>query len=202
MRGGKAKAVTVESLKSAHFNDATRIIDTAAPYTTAKLFLDQFVAPDKTRTIHHHRGAFYRWKENAYPEIVDTELRSELYDFLDRSFVIKNGKTVRVKPNQAMVTNVLDGLRGASHLSGSISAPAWLRGMFQPRKSSHVQMASCICQHSTCFPERQHFLRITRSTSPLTKMRHGRDNGLNSCISFGLMTPNPSTHCKSYSDIA
>ena len=73
-----------------------------------------------------HRGAFYRWKENAYPEIVDTELRSELYDFLDRSFVIKNGKTVRVKPNQAMVTNVLDGLRGASHLSGSISAPAWL----------------------------------------------------------------------------
>jgi hypothetical protein len=118
--------VTVESLKSAHFNDAARIIDTAAPYTTAKLFLDQFVAPDKTRTIHHHRGAFYRWKENAYPEIADTELRSELYDFLDRSFVIKNGKTVRVKPNQAMVTNVLDGLRGASHLSGSISAPAWL----------------------------------------------------------------------------
>ena len=122
-----AEAMAVESLKSAHVNDAVRIIDTAAPYTTAKLFLDQFVAPDKTRTIHHHRGAFYRWKENAYPEIVDTELRSELYDFLDRSFVIKNGKTVRVKPNQAMVTNVLDGLRGASHLSGSISAPAWLR---------------------------------------------------------------------------
>src|SRR5580704_3698828 len=119
--------MTVESLKSAHFNDAVRIIDTAAPYTTAKLFLDQFVAPDKTGTIHHHRGAFHRWKENAYPEIVDTELRSELYDFLDRSFVIKNGKTVRVKPNQAMVANVLDGLRGASHLSGSISAPAWLR---------------------------------------------------------------------------
>ena len=125
------------------------------------------------------------------------------YDFLDRSFVIKNGKTVRVKPNQAMVTNVLDGLRGASHLSGSISAPAWLsHGDVVARKSSHVQMASCICQHSTCFPERPHFLHITRSTSPLTQMRPSRDNGLISCISFGLMTPNPSTHCKSYSDIA
>jgi putative DNA primase/helicase len=54
-------------------------------------------------------------------------MRSQLYAFLDQCFTrdLKGGLQ-SVKPNAAMVTNVLDGLRAASHLDASIAAPAWL----------------------------------------------------------------------------
>ena len=103
------------------------VIDTGAPYATAKLFLNRVLTADEKRTLNHHRGAFYRWNGAAYPETVEAELRSHLYAFLDQCFTrdLKGGLQP-VKPNAAMVTNVLDGLRAASHLDRSIAAPAWL----------------------------------------------------------------------------
>jgi hypothetical protein len=103
------------------------IIDTGAPYATAKRFLDRVFTADEKRILHHHRGAFYRWNGTAYPEIVETELRSQLYTFLDQCFTRgPKGELRPVHPNAAMVANVLDGLRAASHLDGLIAAPAWL----------------------------------------------------------------------------
>lgn len=103
-----------------------RIIDPKAPYTTATMFLDGFVTCG-TRTLRHHRGSFYQWNGSAYPEVRETELRSQLYPFLDQSSAVgRNGSLRPVKPNQAMVTNVLDGLRAASHLDDKVAAPAWL----------------------------------------------------------------------------
>jgi len=108
------------------------VIDTKAPYSVAKLFLDKFVTRVDARTLHHHRGAFYKWNGRAYLEKADGELRSEIYPFLDQSFAEdKKGALQPVKPNASMVTNVLDGLRAASHLDGSIAAPAWLRQVSQ-----------------------------------------------------------------------
>jgi putative DNA primase/helicase len=115
-------------------NDAKaqkRILDTKAPYDTAKFFLNNFVTLGDSRTLHHHRGSFYRWNGRAYLEKADGELRSEIYPFLDLSFVKdQKGNLQPIKPNASMVTNVLDGLRAASHLDGSIAAPAWLRPVF------------------------------------------------------------------------
>jgi len=103
------------------------VIDAAAPYTTAKLFLNRVFTEDEKRTLHHHRGAFYRWNGSAYPDVVEAELRSRLYAFLDQCFTRgPEGDLRPVKPGAAMVTNVLDALRAASHLEGSIAAPAWL----------------------------------------------------------------------------
>ena len=103
------------------------VIDTGAPYASAKLFLDRVFAANEKRMLHHHRGGFYRWTGIAYPEITEAELRSQLYAFLDQCFTrdLKGGLRP-VKPNAGMVTNILDGLRAASHLDGSIVAPAWL----------------------------------------------------------------------------
>ena len=107
--------------------DSAIVVDTGAPYKTAKLFLDRVFTADEKRTLHHHHGAFYRWNGSAHPEIVETELRSQLYAFLDQCFTRDlHGGLWPVKPNAAIVTNVLDGLRAASHLAGSIGAPAWL----------------------------------------------------------------------------
>jgi putative DNA primase/helicase len=104
-----------------------RVIDTKAPFATAKLFLEIYESGG-TRTLHHHRGAFYAWNGRAYLERRDGELRSEIYPFLDQSFSADSkGNLSSIKPNASMVTNVLDGLRAASHLDASIAAPAWLR---------------------------------------------------------------------------
>jgi putative DNA primase/helicase len=104
-----------------------RVIDTKAPFATAKLFLENY-ASGGARTLNHHRGAFYAWNGRAYLERADGELRSEIYPFLDKSFSADSkGNLSPVKPNTSIVTNVLDALRAASHLDGSIAAPAWLR---------------------------------------------------------------------------
>ena len=107
--------------------DGARVIDTRAPFATAKLFLEIYESGN-ARILHHHRGAFYAWNGRAYLERPDGELRSKIYPFLDQSFSASSkGNFSSVKPNATMVTNVLDGLRAASHLDASITAPAWLR---------------------------------------------------------------------------
>jgi D5-like protein len=112
---------------AAHVSDGV-VIDTKAPFSVAKLFLDKFVTQADARTLHHHRAAFYKWNGRAYLDKADGELRAEIYPFLDQSFFQDQKGNLRpVKPNASMVTNVLDGLRAASHLDGSISAPAWIR---------------------------------------------------------------------------
>jgi putative DNA primase/helicase len=109
-----------------------RVIDTKAPFATAKLFLENY-ASGGARTLNHHRGAFYAWNGRAYLERADGELRSEIYPFLDQSFSADSkGNLSSIKPNTAMVMNVLDGLRAAAHLGGKIAAPAWLRPNSNP----------------------------------------------------------------------
>lgn len=98
-------------------------IDTAAPYTTAKLFAEPDFSSSSSPTLHHHRGAFYHWTGTAYAELADAELRARLYQFLDGCTAAADKP---VKPNAAMVGNVLDGLRGAAHLAGTTEPPAWL----------------------------------------------------------------------------
>lgn len=109
-------------------SDANVIIDGRAPYATAKLFLDRNFTIEEKRTLHHHRGAFYRWNGIAYLGISEgEELRARLYEFLDQCVTIDTkGKARPVKPNAVMVSNVLDRLRAKSNLDASISAPAWL----------------------------------------------------------------------------
>jgi putative DNA primase/helicase len=103
------------------------LIEEQAPYTTAKLFLDRSFTTAKKRTLHHHRGCFYRWSGVAYPEVGEPELRSQLYAFLDECVTSgKKGELRPVKPNAAMVTNVVDALRAASHLDNANTPPAWL----------------------------------------------------------------------------
>jgi putative DNA primase/helicase len=97
-------------------------IDVRAPYDVARLFLDRDFTVEGRRTLHRHRGGFYHWNGAAYPEIDEASLRSRLYSFLDQC---KAGQRP-VKPNAAMVGNVLDALRAASYLDDSVAAPAWL----------------------------------------------------------------------------
>jgi len=106
---------------------APSIIDIAAPFATAKLFLNSCFTAAGEPTLYHHRDSFHMWSGTAYREFSETSLRARLYEFLDRCIALDaKGKPRPVKPNTAMVGNVVDGLRAAAHLLPSISAPAWL----------------------------------------------------------------------------
>ena len=98
------------------------VIDVRAPYDVARLFLARDFTVEGRRTLHRHRGGFYHWNGTAYPEIDEAYLRHRLYPFLDKCTTGQRP----AKPNAAMVSNVLDALRAASHLDNSVAAPAWL----------------------------------------------------------------------------
>ena len=102
-------------------------IDKAAPYQTAKFYIaENFTAADKP-TLYYHRGAFYRWSGTAYLETGETTQRAGLYEFLDRChWRNSEGQLKPVKPDAAMVGNVLDALRAASHLDDATAPPIWL----------------------------------------------------------------------------
>lgn len=103
------------------------IIDPSAPYKVANGYVDYNFTHDEKRTLHYHRGGFYGWSGSAYPEVTDTDIRAGLYRYLDQCVALdKEGELRPVKPNQAMVGNVLDALRAAAHLIDSTAPPTWL----------------------------------------------------------------------------
>jgi putative DNA primase/helicase len=110
--------------KEAEQQDArpSNVIDVRAPYDVANLFLARDFTIEGRRTLHRHRGGFYHWNGTAYPEIDEAYLRCRLYPFLDQCTAGQRP----VKPNAALVSNVLDALRAASYLADSVAAPVWL----------------------------------------------------------------------------
>jgi putative DNA primase/helicase len=104
------------------------IINSAAPYDTARVFRNAVYQTEDYSTIFYHRGAFYHWTGTAYPEMDEDELRAELYRFLDQCVAIdrEDKKPRPFKPNKSRVANIVDALQAAAILPGSIAAPAWL----------------------------------------------------------------------------
>jgi putative DNA primase/helicase len=99
------------------------VIDPGAPLDIARLFLTRKHTVGQIRTLHHHRGAFYAWNGTSYPEAEEASLRAELYEFLDQCV---RGDARPFKPTMARVSQILDALKAASIVSGSIEAPSWL----------------------------------------------------------------------------
>ena len=117
---------------------AAGVINTRAPYDNAKLFQKSLATPAR-----YHRGTFYEWNGASWPEVDEDKLRSRLYTFLDKCQT-KTAKNTfcGVKPNQAMVSGVLDGLRGAAYLDERIATPAWLDGEEGPPAHEIVACAN------------------------------------------------------------
>jgi hypothetical protein len=57
---------------------AAGVIDTRAPYDTARLFQSRLATP-----LSCHRGGFYEWDGCAWREADEAALRARLYSFLD-----------------------------------------------------------------------------------------------------------------------
>jgi putative DNA primase/helicase len=107
------------------------IIDPTAPYAAARAFRKLRHDTDDAPMLFHYRGAFYAWSGAAYPELPDSDIRADVYRFLDQCVVPKCRKDgqweqVPVKPNMTLVNNVVDGLRAVASLPAAVKPPAWL----------------------------------------------------------------------------
>jgi putative DNA primase/helicase len=114
--------------KAAQRPNGQMVINPRAPYDTARLFRNTAFAPVGRRsTLHYHRGSFYLWNGSAYLELADADLRSHLYDFLDRCVMVDEDEKERpFKPTARRVSDIIDALKAAANLSGKVNAPAWL----------------------------------------------------------------------------
>src|SRR5215472_12804764 len=85
-------------------------IDLRAPYDIAQLVLDlraQLGCP-----VHYHRGALYCWNGAAYADFAQDDMRAVIYHYLaECQNRTAQGSLQPVRPNTAMVNNVLDALR-------------------------------------------------------------------------------------------
>jgi putative DNA primase/helicase len=102
------------------------VVEVGAPYDIARIFLTHQFTTGGDRTLHHHRGEFFKWTGTAYSAVGHDFIRSALYEFLDTCLTNGKKRPKPLKPTRTTVSNVADGLRAAAHLDGSIAAPAWL----------------------------------------------------------------------------
>jgi putative DNA primase/helicase len=95
----------------------------------------QFVAERYTEiggviALRHHRGSFYGYAENHWPEDNDRRVTSELWRWLENAVYEKEvlGELVLApfEPNRYKVANVLEALRAIGHIPQEVQPPAWL----------------------------------------------------------------------------
>jgi putative DNA primase/helicase len=108
---------------------APRVVDIRDPLSIARQFIaDQFTA-DQFRTLHAWRGDLRRWSGRSYAIMEEAAMRAAVYGYLERTVRAGDAKRIGgdpVKPNAALVSNVIDALRAAAHLDDAITAPSWL----------------------------------------------------------------------------
>jgi putative DNA primase/helicase len=102
-------------------------IDLKAPYTTAQLALAWLA--QEGRPARYHRGVFYRWERAAYLEVAGDDMRTSVYGFLAECQTLS---AQEVRPNTAMVNNILDSLRAKALVASNTEPPAWLDGLPEP----------------------------------------------------------------------
>lgn len=72
----------------------------------------------KVPTLRRWKGDFKRWNGQYYEDVGDEDIRTEMYEFLDR------GDGGRIKPKPKNVNEVIDGLKAGTNLAGD--APCWI----------------------------------------------------------------------------
>ena len=87
------------------------------------------------RTLHHYRGAFYRWTGTHYAEVEPDTLTAQVHDFLEAAYIRVEGKdgkseVARYQPNPSRKQHVLDALRSICHLDPGPTAPFWVEPVY------------------------------------------------------------------------
>jgi putative DNA primase/helicase len=143
----KAGATGQTESRSEPINDpgkeksAELILDPANPLPTAKIFVERFYSVDGIRGLQHHCEVFYEYQResNAYADVDESAVRSNLYAFLDSAKTKTDAGLIPFKPTKTKVENALDALRAVTNLPASSPAPSWLK----PAKWDPFDVIAC-----------------------------------------------------------
>ena len=104
------------------------VLNPSDPLPSAREFLRE------TKTVLvHQEGAFYKYDGSAYRELKISEIRAQLYRFLEKTFrkavnqFSGESKIKDFQPTRAKIDNVVDALRAQVDIPATTQAPAWLR---------------------------------------------------------------------------
>ena len=109
-----------------------RLLDPGDPITTARAFLAELYGEGEVTTLRHHRGDFRSWSGRHYATLADDTLRGEVWRYLEAAERPAKNGAVPFKPSTTNVNEVVDALRGVTHLDRDHAAPAWLDGRADP----------------------------------------------------------------------
>jgi len=103
------------------------VLSPSDPMTSARKFISSHCTKNGFRTVHYYRGGFYRYTGTHYKELNNDDIKSELWEFLDKALRINSeGKLVPFEPTKYKVANVLDALKAKALVSSDIELPVWL----------------------------------------------------------------------------
>ena len=102
------------------------VLDPNDPMRSARKYVADNFIKDGIRTLHRHRGAFWRWTGSYFQLAEDEDVRAGIWAFLETAMRMEKEKLVPFKPNRDRVGNVLDALNAVVQLDKYIEPPAWL----------------------------------------------------------------------------
>jgi putative DNA primase/helicase len=121
-------AERIEQIAKKKRLEAGPILDPADPIASARqLMAACFVDVHGHRTLHRHRGAFYRYTGTHYRLAEDEEIRGTAWEFMECARRCGNdGSPVPFKPLSSKVSNLADALTAVAFLDPDLAPPAWL----------------------------------------------------------------------------
>jgi putative DNA primase/helicase len=119
------------------------------PYEIAQLFLQTHYCDSRGRLLLHHRGLFYAWTGTHWPEGEARAVRADLYRWLEGALYWKGKHLVPFDPSSGKISNIVDALGAAVHVSETIEAPAWLDGAASALPREFVALRNGLLRLST-----------------------------------------------------
>ncbi len=116
------------------------ILYSGAPLVSAREYVQAHHLRGASRTLHHQSGTFFSWAGTHYLETSNEEMRSKLYEFLDKADTPtkEEGVTAPFNPNKSKVANVAEALAAVTQLPARFRPPAWLDGRRMPEPAEIV----------------------------------------------------------------
>lgn len=102
------------------------ILDPGDPMPSARAFLQQQYTLSDQRTLHRIGGDFYGYEGRGYRRYLDSEIRDELWTFLESAQKYKETALVPFKPTKHRVGEVLQATEAQTALDYRHQLPCWL----------------------------------------------------------------------------
>ena len=109
--------------------DEDLVLDPNHPMRTARRLVAEKFTVATSRTMHRHRGTFWRWDGACYREASQDAIADAIWKFLEHAKrQNEKGDLVDLKPDRGKVGNVRESLASVCFIGDDDDPPFWLSG--------------------------------------------------------------------------